>query len=130
MDGAASDADVLFLLTTNRADLLEPALAQRPGRVDLAVEIPLPDAEGRRRLLALYGPRLRLSEDVVRTAVERTEGTTASFAKELVRRAELLAAERGADETEGADLQAALDELLSDRDELTRRLLGANDQLD
>jgi SpoVK/Ycf46/Vps4 family AAA+-type ATPase len=30
MDGAAADADVLFLLTTNRADLLEPALAARP----------------------------------------------------------------------------------------------------
>ena len=31
MDGAAADADLLFVLTTNRADLLEPALA--PGRV-------------------------------------------------------------------------------------------------
>ncbi|HEX7993678.1 MAG TPA: ATP-binding protein, partial [Streptosporangiaceae bacterium] len=38
MDGAAPDADLLFLLTTNRADLLEPALAARPGRVDVAVE--------------------------------------------------------------------------------------------
>jgi cell division protease FtsH len=127
MDGIDDDIDVAFLLTTNRADLLEPALAQRPGRVDLAVEIPLPDAEGRRRLLALYGPRLRLPEDVIATVVERTEGTTASFAKELVRRAELLAAERGAD-TDGTDLHAALDELLSDRDDLTRRLLGATDQ--
>jgi cell division protease FtsH len=40
MDGLGGDADVAFLLTTNRADLLEPALAQRPGRVDLAVELP------------------------------------------------------------------------------------------
>src|SRR5947209_3038436 len=43
MDGLSDDADILFLLTTNRADLLEPALAARPGRVDQAVEIPLPD---------------------------------------------------------------------------------------
>jgi ATPase family associated with various cellular activities (AAA) len=56
MDGAAADADLLFVLTTNRADLLEPALAARPGRVDVAVEIDLPDAEARERLLALYGP--------------------------------------------------------------------------
>ena len=42
MDGAAPDADMLFVLTTNRADLLEPALAARPGRVDVAVEIALP----------------------------------------------------------------------------------------
>ena len=46
MDGAAGDADLLFVLTTNRADLLEPALAARPGRVDVAVEIDLPDARG------------------------------------------------------------------------------------
>ncbi|MDQ6753891.1 MAG: ATP-binding protein [Actinomycetota bacterium] len=42
MDGLDDDADVAFVLTTNRVDLLERALAQRPGRVDLAVEIPLP----------------------------------------------------------------------------------------
>jgi ATP-dependent 26S proteasome regulatory subunit len=53
MDGGAPDADLLFLLTTNRADLLEPALAARPGRVDVAVEISLPDATGRQRLLDL-----------------------------------------------------------------------------
>jgi len=55
MDGLDEDHDVMFVLTTNRADLLEPALAARPGRVDEAVELPLPDAEGRRRLITFYG---------------------------------------------------------------------------
>lgn len=36
MDGLDNDADVAFVLTTNRVDMLERALAQRPGRVDLA----------------------------------------------------------------------------------------------
>jgi len=36
MDGLAEDADVIFLLITNRAVLLEPALTARPGRVDQA----------------------------------------------------------------------------------------------
>ena len=36
MDGLAEDADVIFLLTTNRAVLLEPAQTARPGRVDQA----------------------------------------------------------------------------------------------
>ena len=44
MDGLADDADVVFVLTTNRVDLLEPALAARPGRIDQAVEINLPDS--------------------------------------------------------------------------------------
>lgn len=63
MDGLAGDSDVCFLLTTNRADLLETALAQRPGRVDLAVEIPLPDGDSRRRpagnLRSRHRPRRR-----------------------------------------------------------------------
>jgi len=33
-----------FVLTTHRADIWENALATRPGRVDLAIEIPRPDA--------------------------------------------------------------------------------------
>lgn len=124
MDGLGDDSDVAFLLTTNRADLLEPALVQRPGRVDLAVEIPLPDAEGRARLLGLYGSGLGLGQDVADEVVARTEGTTASFAKELVRRSVLIAAERESARTEPDDVREALDELLSDRDRLTRRLLG------
>src|SRR5450755_5163098 len=88
MDGAAPDADLLFLLTTNRADLLEPALPARPGRADIAVEIALPDAPARKRLLTLYGQNvpLALTDEDVEIAVERTDGTTASFLKELIRR--------------------------------------------
>ena len=54
MDGLAEDADVVFVLTTNRADLLEPALAARPGRVDQAVVLDLPDVDARRALFELY----------------------------------------------------------------------------
>ena len=50
MDGLGEDVDVLFVLTTNRPEILEPALAARPGRVDQAVLVPLPDAECRGRL--------------------------------------------------------------------------------
>jgi cell division protease FtsH len=74
MDGLGSDIDACFLLTTNRVDLLETALAQRPGRVDLAVEIPLPDAEGRRRLLSMYGGGIDLPTSDADLAVERTAG--------------------------------------------------------
>ena len=57
MDGLAEDADVIFVLTTNRVDLLEPALAARPGRIDQAVEISLPDADSRRRLVRALSRR-------------------------------------------------------------------------
>src|SRR6185436_7139140 len=51
MDGLREDANILFILTTNRPRSLEQALASRPGRVDQAIEFPLPDAEGRRKLV-------------------------------------------------------------------------------
>jgi ATP-dependent 26S proteasome regulatory subunit len=129
MEGLNSAADVTFLLTTNRADLLEPALAARPGRVDLAAELPLPDADARRQLLRLYADRLLLDGIDLDPVIARTEGVTAPFLKELLRRAALLAAE--ADATgEGplrvtdSDLATALGELLAGRSQLTRLLLG------
>jgi hypothetical protein len=128
MDGAAPDADLLFVLTTNRADLLEPALAARPGRVDVAIEIDLPDEEGRRRLLALYGRSLplRLSEQETHHIVERTDGVTASFVKELLRRSMLEALQANPSEplVTAAHTGRALDDLLDSGQQLTRSLLG------
>jgi len=128
MDGAAPDADLLFLLTTNRADLLEPALAARPGRVDIAVEIALPDALARERLLTLYGQNvpLDLTQEDVQLTVERTDGTTASFLKELIRRAvlEALHDDPALSTVTGAHLARALDDLLDAAQAVTRTLLG------
>ena len=51
MNGLREDAGILFVLTTNRPDQLEEALTSRPGRIDQAIEIPLPDEGGRRKLI-------------------------------------------------------------------------------
>ena len=128
MDGAAPDADLLFVLTTNRADLLEPALAARPGRVDVAIEIGLPNEEGRRRLLSLYARSvpLRLSEAETNEVIERMEGVTASFVKEMLRRALLESLQDDpSDPLVTADHTGrALDDLLDAAQKLTRSLLG------
>jgi ATP-dependent 26S proteasome regulatory subunit len=128
MDGAAPDADLLFVLTTNRADLLEPALAARPGRVDVAVEIDLPDAAARERLLVLYGRSLplRMADAETREVVERTEGVTASFLKGLLRRSMLESLHEDTDEqvVTAAHVSRALDDLLDSTQQLIRSLLG------
>jgi ATPase family associated with various cellular activities (AAA) len=150
MDGLGEDVDVTFLLTTNRADMLEAALAARPGRVDHAAELPLPDAAARRRLISLYQGGLVLDLADPEMVISRTEGVTASFLKELLRRAALYAAQDeqpgdAQDEQPGdaqdqqpgdapadrplrvtdAHMSAALDRLLDTRSQLTRTLLGA-----
>ena len=128
MDGIDEDADVSFVLTTNRADLLEPALAARPGRVDLAIEIPLPDDDGRRRLVELYARGLYLQLSDLDEVVRRTAGVTASFIKELMRKAALLSALEGdgdgPPQVTDRHVSEALDELLSEESAMTRALLG------
>jgi hypothetical protein len=135
MDGFSEDADVTFLLTTNRPELLEAALAARPGRIDHAAELPVPDAEARRRLIELYRGGLTLDLTDLDGVIKRTEGVTAAFVRELLRRAALLAAEAAPAVMAGAPLRvsdaelgAALDQLLDARGAMTRTLLGGRGQ--
>jgi ATP-dependent 26S proteasome regulatory subunit len=125
MDGLTDDADVIFLLTSNRPELLEPALASRPGRIDQAVEIPLPDEECRRRLFSLYSEGMRVEVDELDRFVERTRGVSGAFIRELLRKAALFAADEG-DELVVRDrhLDDALHDLVVEGGELTKTLLG------
>lgn len=126
MDGLANDVDVLFLLTTNRPDILEPALAARPGRVDQAIEVPLPDARCRKRLFELYGQGLTLRFRSFDKYIERTEGVSAAFIRELLRKAALIACDQaGEPAVEERHLDEALHELLVEGGQLTKSLLGA-----
>jgi len=125
MDGIGEDADVIFLMTTNRADLLEPALAARPGRVDQAVEFPLPDDEARARLIQLFGSGLELHLSDERAVVAATEGVSPAFLRELVRKAALQAAVAGSEKVEDTHFQTAL-ALLESGGAITRAMLGAD----
>ncbi|MGN6166682.1 MAG: AAA family ATPase [Solirubrobacteraceae bacterium] len=112
MGHPTEDIDVVFVLTTNRPEVIEPALASRPGRIDLAVEMPLPDSEGRNRLLDLYGEGLELNLHDRATIISATAGATPAFIREVLRRASLAAAENG-DATRITDqlLVSAIEEL-------------------
>jgi hypothetical protein len=128
MDGLRDDQDVIFVLTTNRPDILEPALAARPGRIDLVVELPLPDAGGRRKLFTLYGRGLSFEGVQLDRFVERTEGVSPAYIKELLRKAALLSAEQGLGATvRDEQLSAAMEEL-SQGGRLAERILGFRPQ--
>ena len=128
MDGVAADADVPFVLTTNRATMLEEALVQRPGRIDLAVEIPRPDPEGRRRLADLYRGGATVTADID-PLISATEGATASAIKELMRRAVLRALDNDPaldpPVVDDAVLASILQDFVSETQALSRSLLGA-----
>ena len=126
MDGLREDANILFILTTNRPESLERALSSRPGRVDQAIEFPLPDLEGRRKLVRLYAKGMKLSEGMIEEIARRTERVSAAFIKELMRRSLQFHLERDGDrELAQADVDLALDELLVSGGSLNLKLLGA-----
>ncbi|WP_066362180.1 AAA family ATPase [Herbidospora mongoliensis] len=123
MDGVAGDADVTFLLTTNRVETLEAALVQRPGRIDLAVEVPPPDGPARARLVRLYARNRPVEADVDKV-VAATEGVTASFVKELLRRVVLTALRRDEHALTDDHFSTVLAQMSGDSESLTRALLG------
>jgi cell division protease FtsH len=126
MDGLRSDARITFILTTNRPDAIEPAIAARPGRVDQAINFPLPDAADRRRLVMLYAAGQTLTDETIDEVVRRTDGAAPAFIKELLRRSILQAELRQSGAAiERKDLDGALEELLAAGGVLSRRLLGA-----
>ena len=125
MDGFAPHARVLFVLTTNRPEVLEPALALRPGRVDQVIEIGLPAEKERRLLARRYAGALRIDEPLVEEAARRVGRVSPAFIKELMRRAAQAMLERGAEEEiNRADLELALQEMLGASGRLGARILG------
>ena len=125
MDGLKEDADILFVLTTNRPEQLEEALTGRPGRIAHAIEVPLPDGDGRRKLVQLYGKGMPLDASIIDEAVQRTEGASAAFIKELMRRATQASIVRdGGASIVSSDLSGVLDDMLFTGSKLNVRLLG------
>ncbi len=125
LDGLRERADVFFILTTNRPETLEPALASRPGRIDQTIEFPLPDEALRRRLVALYARTLSLSISLINDLALRTDGASPAFIKEFMRR---IAQHHLDAETTGevsrVTAEAALHEMLFSGGVLNTRLLG------
>ena len=110
MDGLEELGSVVVIGATNRPNLIDPALL-RPGRFDELVYVGVPDAGGRRRILAIHARTMPLAADVDLDALAaRTERFTGADLEDLTRRAGLNALRRGLDarEVSMADFDAAL----------------------
>jgi ATP-dependent 26S proteasome regulatory subunit len=128
MDGLREDAEVLFILTSNRPQVLEPALASRPGRIDQAIEFPMPDESGRQQLIRLYARGISVTDELVERIARRTVGASGAFIKELMRRSLQFCIERnGGGAITLEDVEQAVEELLFRGGSLNRALLGVGE---
>ena len=83
LDGFNARGDVKIVAATNRIDLLDPALL-RPGRFDRLIEIPSPDAEGRKEILNIHTRKMKLENVDIDELVKKTEGLSGADLKAIV----------------------------------------------
>ena len=89
MDGLEELQSVVVIGATNRPNLIDPALL-RPGRFDELIYVPVPDADGRRRILGIHTKNMPLADDVdLDSIAARSERFTGADLEDLVRRAGL-----------------------------------------
>ena len=112
MDGFESNEGVILISATNRPDVLDPALL-RPGRFDRQVIVPVPDIKGREGILKVHIKKTVLSDDADISLLARgTPGFTGADLENMVNEAALMAARRGKDRVEMADLEDAKDKVM------------------
>ena len=83
MDGIESLQDVVIILTSNRPDLIDPAIL-RPGRIDRKIKVNRPDEDAAREILGIY---LTADLPVAEGALNAQDGNARAAVDDLVARA-------------------------------------------
>jgi len=112
MDGFESNDGVILIASTNRPDVLDPALL-RPGRFDRRVVVSRPDVRGREGILKVHTRKIPLGEDVDISVIARgTPGFTGADLANLVNEAALNAARYNKKMVAMGDFELAKDKVL------------------
>jgi len=115
LDGFDPLDNVKVIATTNRIDILDPAIL-RPGRFDKIIEIPLPNLRGRYEILKIHTRKMPLSSDVDLIELAKlTEGATGADIRFVCTEAALHAIKHGKSIVERKDFIYAIDKVLKRR---------------
>ena len=112
MDGFESNDGVILMASTNRPDVLDPALL-RPGRFDRQVMVSYPDVRGREGILKVHTRKIPLDDSINVNIIARgTPGFTGADLANLVNEAALSAARRNQKVVTMHDLEFAKDKVM------------------
>ncbi|RLG88984.1 MAG: proteasome-activating nucleotidase [Thermoprotei archaeon] len=115
LDGFDPLDNVKVIATTNRVDILDPAIL-RPGRFDRLIEIPLPDENGRYEIFKIHTRRMKLEKDVdLNKLAKLTRGATGADIKAICTEAGLHAIRSGRKVVTWRDFEYALAKVLKSR---------------
>ncbi|HWP98154.1 MAG TPA: ATP-dependent zinc metalloprotease FtsH [Syntrophomonadaceae bacterium] len=120
MDGFATNEGIIVMASTNRPDILDPALL-RPGRFDRHILIDRPDVKGREAILEVHSKEKPLDEDVnLAILAKRTPGFTGADLANMVNEAALLAARRSKSKINMREMEEAIERVIAGPEKKSR----------
>jgi len=122
MDGFDSSKGVIIMAATNRPEVLDAALL-RAGRFDRQVVVDKPDVKGREAILIVHARNVKLAPSVdLKVLAARTPGMAGADLANIINEAALLAARKGKDAVDMADLEEAVDRVVGGLERKSRVL--------
>jgi cell division protease FtsH len=122
MDGFDSSKGVIIMAATNRPEVLDAAL-MRAGRFDRQVVVDRPDVKGREAILQVHARNVKLAPSVdLHVLAARTPGMAGADLANIINEAALLAARKGKDAVDMADLEEAVDRVVGGLERKSRVL--------
>ena len=112
MDGFQPHEGIIVIAATNRPDVLDPALL-RPGRFDRQVVVPLPDLNGREKILNIHLRKIPCAPDVDTKVIARgTPGFSGADLANLCNEAALQAARKNKKAVTMREMEHAKDKVM------------------
>ena len=113
LDGFESKQGIILMASTNRPDVLDPALI-RPGRFDRHISVPAPDLKGREEILNVHAKKVELGPDAdLKQVAKGTPGFVGADLANVINEAAILAARADKDAVEKSDLDEAVERVLA-----------------
>ena len=113
MDGFESNGQVILIASTNRPDVLDPALL-RPGRFDRQIPVERPDLKGREDILKVHAKDKPIDKEVELLAyARRTPGFTGADLANVLNEAALLSAREGKKAIGNIQIDEAIDRVMA-----------------
>ena len=113
LDGFESKQGIILMASTNRPDVLDPALI-RPGRFDRHISVPAPDLKGREEILKVHAKKVKLSDKVdLKIVAKGTPGFVGADLANVVNEAAILAARADKDAVESSDMDEAIERVIA-----------------
>lgn len=113
LDGFESKQGIILMASTNRPDVLDPALI-RPGRFDRHISVPAPDLKGREEILKVHAKKVKLGADVdLKVVAKGTPGFVGADLANVINEAAILAARADEEAVTSADMDEAIERVIA-----------------